>query len=173
MTSKANLAPVDWVLFCTQALCKSTVLRVCFRFSLQPLANVKQLSVSGSRVTTPVMRYRWCDVLSQLSVWTHLEPAKSKRLDTLVAALKHISEAGRCTLSHIKGHGRRKLLLFACCPHSSQVHLSGHWGIPSLVLPSTSLWFQHLLKTSRDDQPCGISHYWILGPSVRRQPLLE
>lgn len=44
--------------------------------------------------------------------------------------------------------GKVCLLLLSVCPHFHwQVHIFCCWGIPSLTLESTSLGFQHILKT--------------------------
>jgi hypothetical protein len=42
-------------------------------------------------------------------------------------------------------------------------------SIPSPLLEPTSLGFQSILKISYDIQPCGLSNYWILDPSIGRQ----
>lgn len=67
----------------------------------------------------------------------------------------------------IEGHGRRKLLLLAACPHLASK------SIPSLALEPSSLGFQQILKTGWDIQPCGLKKWRILGPSVHSQPFLH
>ena len=58
------------------------------------------------------------------------------------------------------------------CLHSSwQVHLPA--AETFLVLESTSLGFQHRLKTSGDIQPCALNNYWSLSLSLGRYPFLE
>lgn len=112
------------------------------------------------------------DGWSSLSVRPHLESTEIQTAGhtceefVLIGSL----EVRRPTLSgpnllvaaSFRGHGRRKLLLFACLSSSLwQACLSSHWGLPSRAVERTSL------ASNTDQRPAetpawGLNNYWSL-----------
>lgn len=73
----------------------------------------------------------------------------------------------------LKGHGRRKLWLFACLPSLSQASSSMTLRHPLAAIRTDSLGFQGLLKVSRNIQPCRMHSSRILGFPISRTTLLD
>lgn len=73
----------------------------------------------------------------------------------------------------LKGHGRRKLWLFACLPSLSQASSSMTLRHPVAAIRTNSLGFQGLLKVSRNVQLCRMHSSRILGFPISRMTLLN
>lgn len=73
----------------------------------------------------------------------------------------------------LKGHGRRKLWLFACSPSLSQASSFMTQRHPLAAIRTEPLGFQGLLKVSRNVQPCRMHSSHILGFPISRMTLLR
>lgn len=67
-----------------------------------------------------------------------------------------------------KEHGRRMFSLFACFDMPSLTK-----SLASPTLDPTALGFWYIFKTSSLVQTHGLNNYYILSPSIHRQPLLD